>query len=228
MANKRPDLSSLISGASSDIQPIKRGSGLQGLIGGQRPPAEPGPPGEEPEQQLPAEPAERPAADQPHPADQSASAAPLPAHQRRPPRAAATRPARATTATGSRSAPGASETGVRKGRRIAAEEHTQTGTRQNKTIRLKPDLARSVAVDAARRSAFEYALIEEAIDAFLAAGTAPEVTRPRNAAEAASRVRKSYTLRPDIIRDVAVQAALWDVFEYEIFEAALEAYLPSR
>src|SRR5437868_2461606 len=64
MPNKRGGLGDLISDASSDIQPIKRGGGLSGLIGGrQRPPVAPAPASDERGQQPgPVEPPEETAA----------------------------------------------------------------------------------------------------------------------------------------------------------------------
>src|SRR6266540_4042443 len=99
---RRPDIGNLISAASSDIQPIKRGGGLSGMIGGQRTPAT------------------------------------------RAPRAAGERRSEVAAST-SRSTQRAIGT-VR--RRESAEESV---TRQNKTFRLLPELARDIAVAAAER-----------------------------------------------------------------------------
>ncbi len=99
-------------------------------------------------------------------------------------------------------------------------------TRQNKTFRLLPELARDIAVAAAKQGIFEYSVIETAVETFLARHVPPAVTRPRDSAEMARRVRKSYSLRAAIVRDIAVMSATWDVFEYEIVEAAVTGHLP--
>ena len=83
-----------------------------------------------------------------------------------------------------------------------------------------------IAVAAAEQGIFEYSIIETAVEQFLAKRVPPTVTRPRDNAEMARRVRKSYSLRADIVRDIAVMSATWGVFEYEIIEGAVTQYLP--
>jgi len=217
---RRPDIGNLISAASSDIQPIKRGGGLSGMIGGQRTPAEADERAQAPD--VPPIRAEETAAPARGERAQP-SAPPAPRERRAPatraPRAAGERRSEVAAST-SRSTQRAIGT-VR--RRESAEESV---TRQNKTFRLLPELARDIAVAAAERGIFEYSIIETAVEQFLAKRVPPTVTRPRDNAEMARRVRKSYSLRADIVRDIAVMSATWGVFEYEIIEGAVTQYLP--
>ena len=218
---RRPDIGNLISAASSDIQPIKRGAGLSGMIGGQRTPAEADERAQAPHAPPPgAEETAAPARGGEH---AQPSAPPAPRERRAPatraPRAAGERRSEATAST-SRSTQRAIDTVRRR------ESAAESVTRQNKTFRLLPELARHIAVAAAERGIFEYSIIETAVDQFLAKRVPPTVTRPRDSAEMARRVRKSYSLRADIVRDIAVMSATWDVFEYEIVEAAVTQYLP--
>src|SRR6266540_2163622 len=134
---QRRDIGSLISDVSGDIQPIKRGGGLSGLIGGQHAPAEAGERAQAPDAPPPrAEETTAPARGG-EPAQPSAS--PAPRERRAPatrvPRAAGERRSEVAAST-SRSTQRAIGT-VR--RRESAEESV---TRQNKTFRLLPELAR--------------------------------------------------------------------------------------
>ena len=217
---RRPDIGNLISAASSDIQPIKRGAGLSGMIGGQRTPAEADERAQAPD--APPTRAEEIAATA-RSEHAKPSAPPAPRERRAPatraPRAAGERRSE-TTASTSRSTQRAIDTVRRR------ESAAESVTRQNKTFRLLPELARHIAVAAAERGIFEYSIIETAVEQFLAKRVPPTVTRPRDNAEMARRVRKSYTLRADIVRDIAVMSATWGVFEYEIIEGAVTQYLP--
>jgi len=218
---RRPDLGNLISAASSDIQPIKRGAGLSGMIGGQRTPAEADERAQAPDAPPPrAEETTAPARGGEH---AQPSAPPAPRERRAPatraPRAAGERRSEAAAST-SRSTQRAIDTVRRR------ESAAESVTRQNKTFRLLPELARHIAVAAAERGIFEYSIIETAVEQFLAKRVPPTVTRPRDNAEMARRVRKSYSLRADIVRDIAVMSATWGVFEYEIIEGAVTQYLP--
>jgi hypothetical protein len=217
---RRPDIGNLISAASSDIQPIKRGAGLSGMIGGQRTPAEADERAQAPD--APPTRAEETAAPARSEHAQP-SAPPAPRERRAPatraPRAAGERRSEATAST-SRSTQRAIDTVRRR------ESAAESVTRQNKTFRLLPELARHIAVAAAERGIFEYSIIETAVEQFLAKRVPPTVTRPRDNAEMARRVRKSYSLRADIVRDIAVMSATWGVFEYEIIEGAVTQYLP--
>ena len=227
MADKRRNITSLISDVSSDIQPIKRGAGLGGLIGGQQLHI-----GESRERVDEAAQPQSPPAEN----DEHAAATPAPRVER--PQSLstpATQRERRARATGEPASTGAQRRApvTPPARTTLRANETARGrdaapksvTRQNKTFRLLPEPARDIAVEAATRSVFEYSLIEEAIERFLAKRAAPVVTRPRDNAELARRVRKSYSLRTDIVRDIAVMSATWDVFEYEIVEEALKQYL---
>ena len=223
---QRRDIGSLISDVSGDIQPIKRGGGLSGLIGGQHAPAEAGERVDEQAQPGAAARTEEVTAATPAPRAPSArppSASPALRERRTPatraPQGAGER-RREAPAPVPRATPRASD--------ATRRQQTALGsvTRQNKTFRLLPELARHIAVAAAEQGIFEYSIIETAVEQFLAKRVPPTVTRPRDSAEMARRVRKSYSLRADIVRDIAVMSATWDVFEYEIVEAAVTQYLP--
>ena len=207
----------MLDDVGKDIEPIRRGGGLRGMIGGagqtmteERTTTE-GSDGTERELAR-ADPA--PVHDTATTADASAAPpAPAPAGPARRSRAAA--PAAAPTTR----------------RQRAATPQADSALRKNKTFTLRTDLARRLAVTAATLDLYEYIIVERAIVQHLRALPADATpTRRRRGSDAieqetVQRKNKTFTLLPDIVRDVAVAAASHGMFEYEIVEPAVERYL---
>ena len=89
-------------------------------------------------------------------------------------------------------------------------------------------MVRRVAIAGATQGVFEYVVVEAALRSFFQrhpAERASPIERRGGQNDAPLRKNKTLTLLPEIIRQVAIAAATWDVFEYEVVEAALETHL---
>jgi hypothetical protein len=213
--SRRDQLAGMLDDVGKDITPIRRGGGLRTLIGGASQTTAEERTTIAENDEAASEPARiHLAPDQHITTTADTSAAPSAPAPEEPARRRATAPAAPT-------------------RRRSPTTATQTDTtlRKNKTFTIRTDLARRLAITAATLDRYEYTIVERALAQYLRT-LSPDIPTTRrqrgsdaNVLEAIQRKNKTFTLQPDIVRDVAVAAASRGIFEYEIVEPALERYL---